>query len=43
MEFSQDGYYNCTEKLFNLKKKNQIAPDQEGDLKDEQVKKSQKG
>ena len=39
MEFSKDGYYNCSKKLFfNLKKiKNQIAPGQEGDLKDEQV------
>ena len=35
----QNGYYNSTKKLFfNLKKiKNQIAPEQEGDLKDEQV------
>ena len=40
MEFSKNGNNNCSKKLFfNLKKiKNQIAPEQEGDLKDEQVK-----
>ena len=39
MEFSKNGNDNCSKKLFfNLKKiKNQIAPNQEGDLKDEQV------
>ena len=39
MEFSEDGYNYSTEKaFFNLKKlKNQIAPNQEGDLKDDQV------
>ena len=39
MEFSKNGNYYCSKKLFfNLKKiKNQIAPGQEGDLKDEQV------
>ena len=39
MESCKDGYYNCTKKLFLMKKiKNQIAPEQEGDL-DNQVKK----
>ena len=40
MEFGQDGNYNSTKKLFfNLNKlKKQIAPHQEGDLKDNQVK-----
>ena len=39
MEFSKNGNYLRTKKLFfNLRKiKNQIAPDQEGDLKDDQV------
>ena len=39
MEFSKNGNNHCSKKLFfNLKKiKNQIAPEQEGDLKDEQV------
>ena len=39
MEFSKNGNYNCSKKLFfNLKKlKNQIAPGQDGDLKDHQV------
>ena len=38
MEFSKNGYNYSTKKLFNLKKiKNQIAPGQEGDLKNEQV------
>ena len=39
MEFGKNGNYHGTEKtFFNLKKiKNQIAPDQEGDLKKEQV------
>ena len=39
MEFSEDGHNYSTEKaFFNLKKlKNQIAPNQEGDLKDDQV------
>ena len=40
LEFSQNGdYYSTKKTIFNLKKlKNQIAPGQEGDLKDEQVK-----
>ena len=40
LEFSKNGDNNSSKKLFfNLKKiKNQIAPDQEGDLKDHQVK-----
>ena len=40
MEFSKNGNNNSTKKaFFNLRKlKNQIAPGQEGDLKDEQVK-----
>ena len=40
MESCQNGYhYSSKETFFNLKKlKNQIAPEQEGDLKDEQVK-----
>ena len=40
MEFSENGHYHSSKKtFFNLKKiKNQIAPEQEGDLKDEQVK-----
>ena len=41
MELSQNGNNNCSKKLFfNLKKKikNQIAPNQDGDLKDDQVK-----
>ena len=39
MEFSKNGNNNSSKKLFfNLKKlKNQIAPNQSGDLKDEQV------
>ena len=39
MEFSKNGDYHRSKKaFFNLKKiKNQIAPGQEGDLKDEQV------
>ena len=39
MESCKNGDHNCPKKLFfNLKKlKNQIAPGQEGDLKDEQV------
>ena len=37
LEFGKNGYYNSSKKLFNQKKKNQIAPGQEGDLKDEQV------
>ena len=39
MESCKNGNYNSTKKtFFNLKKlKNQIAPNQEGDLKDEQV------
>ena len=39
MEFSKNGNNNCSKKLFfNLKKlKNQIAPGQDGDLKDHQV------
>ena len=39
MEFSKNGYNNSTkETFFNLKKiKNQIAPEQEGDLRDNQV------
>ena len=39
MEFSQNGnYYSSKKTFFNLKKlKNQIAPGQDGDLKDEQV------
>ena len=40
MESSENGNYVSAKKLFfNLKKiKNQIAPEQEGDLKDDQVK-----
>ena len=40
MEFSKNGHNYCSEKtFFNLKKlKNQIAPNQDGDLKDDQVK-----
>ena len=40
MESGENGYYHGSKKtFFNLKKiKNQIAPGQEGDLKDEQVK-----
>ena len=40
MEFSKNGNNHSSKKtFFNLKKiKSQIAPDQEGDLKDEQVK-----
>ena len=39
MEFSEDGHNNSSKKtFFNLKKiKNQIAPNQEGDLKEDQV------
>ena len=39
MELGQNGYDNSAEKtFFNLKKlKNQIAPNQEGDLRDEHV------
>ena len=39
MEPCENGYHYCPKKLFfNLKKiKNQIAPDQEGDLKKDQV------
>ena len=39
MEFGKNGYNHSSKKFFfNLKKiKNQIAPEQEGDLKDEQV------
>ena len=39
MEFSKNGYNICPKKaFFNLKKiKQQIAPNQDGDLKDEQV------
>ena len=40
MEFSKNRYYNSSKKLFfNLKKiKSQIAPDTEGDLRNEDVK-----
>ena len=41
MEFSKNGNYISSKKklFFNLKKiKNQIAPGQDGDLKDDQVK-----
>ena len=38
MEFSQNRYNYSTEKIiFNLKIKSQIAPDTEGDLRNEDV------